>query len=135
VDAIVLGAGEGESLGRFLLKSARPELMMSEYEIGPDFGGTDPHFHKRHSDAFYVLEGALDVLVADETVRVGPGGFALIPPGVVHAFTVTEHGARFLNLHIPGGFDSYIRELIALREAGEEPDAEFLARHDIYDVD
>jgi quercetin dioxygenase-like cupin family protein len=135
MDAIVLNAGEGEKLGRFLLKSAQPELMLSEYDVGPDFGGTDPHFHKRHADAFYVLEGAVDVLVDGEYVRLGPGGFAFFPPGVVHAFKVSEHGARFLNLHTPGGFDSSIRELNALRAAGEKPDAEFFERHDIYDVD
>ena len=40
-----------------------------------------------------------------------------------------------LNLHTPGGFVEYRRELLALHEQGIEPDNAFFEQHDIFDVD
>ena len=39
-----------------------------------------------------------------------------------------------LNLHTPGGFVQYRRELRELRAHGIEPDPEFFERHDVFDV-
>jgi hypothetical protein len=39
-----------------------------------------------------------------------------------------------LNLHTPGGFARYRRELRELRTQGIEPDREWFERHDVYDV-
>jgi quercetin dioxygenase-like cupin family protein len=132
--AIILPPGHGEKLGSLVVKAARPELALFEFDVGDDFGGTGPHFHKLHSDAFYVIGGSIDFRSGDETSTGAAGAFVLFPPGVVHGFTVGPEGARFLNLHTPGGFERYIDELVALRRDGVEPDAEFFARHDIYYV-
>jgi quercetin dioxygenase-like cupin family protein len=93
----------------------------------------DLHTHERHADAFYVLEGELEIAVSEtETVRLGPGGFAVAPPGTVHAFGVPER-ARFLNIHAPGmSFATYLREIVALRERGEEPSRELFERFDMH---
>ena len=43
--------------------------------------------------------------------------------------------ARFLNIHTPGmHFDQYIRELVAKRARGEEPDAAFFAQYDQFNL-
>ena len=98
-------------------------------------GGVDPHFHKGHSDSFYVLEGEVEFHVGDEVVHGAPGTYVLAPPGVVHYFrNVSDKPARMLNLHTPGGFAEYRRELESLRAQGIEPDVEFFERHDIFDV-
>jgi hypothetical protein len=81
-----------------------------------------------------VLEGSVDFLDGDRTFTAEAGAFAFFAPGVVHGFTVGPGGARFLNSHTPGGFERYIEELVALREQGVSPDAEFFARHDQYYV-
>jgi quercetin dioxygenase-like cupin family protein len=95
-----------------------------------------PHLHRRHSDAFYVLDGELEFLVGDEVVQACVGAYVLSPPGVVHGFRNTgAEPARLLNLHAPGGFAEYLRELGELRAAGIEPDAAFFARHDVFDPD
>jgi quercetin dioxygenase-like cupin family protein len=134
-EPIALPPGEGELVGTSVLKAARPELSLLEFEVQPG-GGVSPHFHKLHSDSFYVLEGELEVHVGDEVVAGGPGTYALAPPGVVHFFrNVGDVPARGLNLHTPGGFAEYRRELAALRARGETPDEEFYARHDVFDVD
>jgi mannose-6-phosphate isomerase-like protein (cupin superfamily) len=131
---IVLGAGEGERLGTTRLMVARPELSLLEFEVKPG-GGVSPHFHKGHSDSFFVLEGELEIHVGDEVLAAGPGMYALAPPGVVHFFrNVGDVPARALNLHTPGGFAEYRRELEALRAQGVEPDQAFFERHDVFDV-
>ena len=132
---IALGAGEGEALGTSTIKAARPELSLLEFEVRPG-GGVDPHFHKLHSDSFFILEGELEIHVGDEVVHARPGAYALAPPGVVHYFrNVSDKPARALNLHTPGGFAEYRRELEALRAQGVEPDRAFFERHDVFDVD
>jgi quercetin dioxygenase-like cupin family protein len=132
-EAIVHAENEGEQGGN-VVKAARPELSLLVIEFGPG-GGVDPHFHKGHSDSFFVLEGELEIHLGDEVVNAVPGTFALAPPGVVHWFrNVSDAPARALNIHTPGGFAEYRAELARLRSQGVEPDREFFERHDIFDV-
>ena len=99
-----------------LIKADRPELSLIEFEIKPG-GGVQPHFHKGHSDSFFVLEGEVEFHVADSVVQ----GLRDVCPrasGVVHFFrNVSSERARALNLHTPGGFATYRRELRSPREA------------------
>jgi quercetin dioxygenase-like cupin family protein len=133
-EPIALGAGEGELVGTSVVKAARPELSLIELEIKPG-GGVQPHFHKGHSDSFYILEGELELHVGDEVVRGSPGTYVLAPPGVVHFFrNVSDRTAKALNLHTPGGFVEYRRELLALHAQGTKPDVAFFEQHDIFDV-
>jgi quercetin dioxygenase-like cupin family protein len=128
-DFITLGPGEGGSV-----KADRPELSLLETTFDPG-SGVEPHFHKGHSDSFYVLEGALEFQVGDEIFTATPGSYVLAPPNVVHYFrNVGDTPARVLNLHTPGGFARYRRELAELREQGIEPDIAFFERHDVFDV-
>lgn len=134
-EGTVLGPNEGELVGTSLLKAARPELSLLELEVRPG-GGVSPHFHKRHSDSFYVLEGELELHVGEEVLTGSTGAYVLAPAGVVHFFrNASDRPARVLNLHTPGGFAEYRRELETLREQGAEPDRAFFERHDIFDVD
>jgi quercetin dioxygenase-like cupin family protein len=133
-EPIAVQPGEGELVGTSRLKADRPELALMEFQVSPG-GGVSPHFHKGHSDSFYVLEGELELHVGEEVVRGGPGTYVLAPPGVVHWFrNVSDEPARALNLHTPGGFVRYRRELIALHEQGITPDEAFFERHDVFDV-
>jgi mannose-6-phosphate isomerase-like protein (cupin superfamily) len=76
--------------------------------------GTDLHVHRRHADAFYVLEGVLSFDVGPDAERVsaGPGGFVAVPPNLVHSFVnAGSEEARWLNFHAPDtGFAQYLRE-------------------------
>jgi len=134
-DPVVLGPGEGEAIKHSVIKADRPELSLFEFEIAPA-GGAALHLHKRHSDSFYVLEGELEFRVGEKTIRATSGAYVLAPPGVPHAFrNASTEPARALNLHTPGGFAAYWRELNELRDAGVEPDDAFFERHDVYDPD
>jgi mannose-6-phosphate isomerase-like protein (cupin superfamily) len=118
-EAVVHGPDEGELLQSddrsYLIKVARPELSLIEYEAGPDYAGAGPHYHEHHTDAFYVLEGELEFTIGSETGIVGPAGTAVVaPPGVVHAFTNASGGrVRFLNVHAPdAGFADFLRAAV-----------------------
>lgn len=94
-----------------------------------------PHYHARHADSVYLLEGDLQFRIDGRTVIGRAGSLIVAPRGAVHAFPVAiSSPARFLNMHTPGGFDRYLRELAALRSRGETPTDEFLKSHDIYEV-
>jgi quercetin dioxygenase-like cupin family protein len=134
-EAFVPAEDEGVPVGGNLIKAARPEISLLVLELRPR-GGVDPHFHKGHSDSFYILEGELEIHLGDEVVTAVPGTYTLAPPGVVHYFrNVSDAPTRVLNLHTPGGFAEYRLELERLRSQGIEPDREFFERHDIFDVD
>ena len=133
-DAVVLPGGAGESFGSAVVKVARPELTVMEFEARGDFGGTEPHFHKLKSDTFYVLAGTVDFWIGGETVTGTAGTVVSFPPETVHGFTVGSAGARFLTIHAPGGFERYFHEARELRASGGALDADFYARHDIYYV-
>ena len=110
--------GEGEPLRRadrtILVKGLTPELDLLEYDVGPDYEGPGPHYHERHADSFYVLEGELEFRLGDETVRAPAGTSVVVPPGVVHAFTNAGPGrARFLNVHAPeSDFVEFLRAVM-----------------------
>jgi quercetin dioxygenase-like cupin family protein len=87
------------------VKADRPELALLEITFDPG-SGVDPHFHKGHSDSFYVLEGEVEFHTADGPRRGGPGTFFSAPRNVEHGFRNPGPGPlRVFNLHTPpGGF-------------------------------
>lgn len=134
-DVLIGERGSGERLGSAGLLVADQDLYVAEYMLEPGTQPGDPHYHKLHADSFYLLEGELEFQIDGRAIRAVPGMLLVAPRGAVHAFPVAIGGpARFLNMHTPGGFESYMREMVAMRERGVEPDAEFLSSHDIYNV-
>jgi mannose-6-phosphate isomerase-like protein (cupin superfamily) len=87
------------------------ELAFSEMIHGPGQPGTEPHIHREHTDAFFVVEGTLTVGVGAGTVEVESGTFIAIPPNVIHFFRNASDGTvRFFNFHTPSqGFGDYLR--------------------------
>ncbi len=116
--AVVNGPDDGELLRSadrtYLIKVARPELSLIEYEAGPDYAGASPHYHERHTDAFYILAGELQFTIGRETVRAPAGTAVIAPPGVVHGVTnASGRRVRFLNVHSPdAGFADYLRAAV-----------------------
>lgn len=111
MDGVVLGPGEGESLfdGRIVLKATFEQLCITESLFPDARDGAEPHYHRRHADSFYVLEGGLAVLVRDDEKMLAPHAFVSAPPEIVHGFRSTSR-ARFLNFHTPdGGFADNLR--------------------------
>jgi quercetin dioxygenase-like cupin family protein len=104
-----------------VLLTERDEISITWSRYGPGERGPDPHVHRDHVDAFYVLDGELTFALGPdgERVIVPAGGFAGVPPNLVHSF-VNDGSAdtRFLNFHTPNkGFAAYMRALGAGAEA------------------
>jgi quercetin dioxygenase-like cupin family protein len=115
---LVVPAGGGETITsrearEVVLLAAWDGLAMTWSRYGPGERGPDPHVHLHHADAFYVLEGELAFALGPdgERARLGAGGFAAIPPNVIHSFANEgDADARFLNFHSPdGGFAEFMR--------------------------
>jgi mannose-6-phosphate isomerase-like protein (cupin superfamily) len=110
-DPVLLAPGEGEGNERFTILADRDQLVLTEfrYEAGRD--GPKRHIHHHHADGFYCLEGDLRITLDEEDGVLGPGGFVLIPPGVIHTFgNPGDEPGRYLNFHAPGcGFAEYLR--------------------------
>jgi quercetin dioxygenase-like cupin family protein len=134
-EAYVVGADDGGTLGNdertIRIKVARPELCLFEFDGLPGYTGPGPHIHRRHVDAFYVLEGALEFELDGERTLAEEGFFVAATPGVVHTFrNGSAAPVRFLNLHAPGmRFDEYFR-----RQAAGEDGRRFHESFDAYEA-
>jgi mannose-6-phosphate isomerase-like protein (cupin superfamily) len=130
-DARLLRPGEGERLALgpttsvFKVTGDDPDghFSLSEGTLAPGFPGPPPHLHRTFADSFYVLEGTLTLRVGDELVEAPAGTCASVPPGTVHTFSnPSDSTVRILNLMAPGGFERYLREVVAASSDGAPPE-------------
>jgi quercetin dioxygenase-like cupin family protein len=61
------------------------------------------HVQTAEEEAFYVLDGEVELEVDGRVVLAGPGTFALVPRGVPHVFAVRSATARMLVISSSGG--------------------------------
>ena len=104
-EAIVGGPNGGERLVRpsgltNTIRAETTELSLFELEFDERWEGVDPHDHDDHVDSFYVLDGEVEFLLGEETVRVGAGTYVAALPGTTHGFRPVAP-ARFFNMHAP----------------------------------
>jgi mannose-6-phosphate isomerase-like protein (cupin superfamily) len=118
--AVVLGPGEGEITAdkpqrTTRIKAGLDAITVTEMRHEAGVRGPDVHIHRRHTDAFYVLEGTVTFVLGpdQETLAAPAGSFVAAPPGVVHTFR--NDGAarsRLLNIHAPSErFHDHLREV------------------------
>ena len=124
--AVVHRPGEGELIAgssSATIKATGEDtggsFYLGESVIQPGFAGPPPHVHERLHDMFYVLEGTLTMRLGDETLDLGPGSFACVPPGTIHTFSNrSDQPVRFLNFNTPAGWENYMRDLASALAAG-----------------
>lgn len=124
--------GRGEGVRRY---SARGSVMFFKAlaeQDGGDFSLMErtlppagrrplPHRHTNCSEAYFVLDGLVSVIVEDEEVTLGPEGFVLIPRGTAHTFgNAGDVPARLLVIHAPA-MDAYFAGLHELWSGDEPP--------------
>jgi quercetin dioxygenase-like cupin family protein len=108
-------ATEAETGGAYLL-----------FEDALDKGKVTPlHQHPDADETFYMLEGQVRLHVSGEEQMLAPGGIAIIPRGVPHAFLVTTSTARMLCLQTPGGGEAFYRHASDAAGAGQPPGPDF----------
>ena len=157
-DGIVLPPGAGRALRGVgmtlkvgLEQSARWSVFEAEVSPGFDVGA---HRHAETEEIFYILEGELDLLAFEPSVRTsgdwttwesasgatvvrgGPGSLMFVPACCPHAFTNPGPApARMLFLAAPVGHELYQKEMAALFSRGGPPDQSAImdlrARYDI----
>jgi mannose-6-phosphate isomerase-like protein (cupin superfamily) len=126
----VIGRGEGEkqysARGSLMFFKALAEqnggdFSLMERTLPPGSRRPPAHRHTNCSEAYFVLNGQVSVVVEDEEFIVGTEGFVLIPRGTAHTFgNASKREARLLVIHAPA-MDAYFAGLHELWNAGEPP--------------
>ncbi len=115
---VVRNRGEGDRCrfaggGLFTFKATAAEtggmlLLLESREVRGK--ATPLHLHPDVDEAAYVLDGEIVMHIAGTDHPVGPGGFALVPRGVPHAFLVRSATAHLLCLQTPASGESFYRD-------------------------
>jgi len=86
------------------------------YEIfeqaGPPGSGPPPHHHPC-DEAYFMIEGEMDVLLGDRWVILKAGDFVHIPRGTPHCFRYRVNG-RFVSMTSGPGASQFFSELATL---------------------
>jgi quercetin dioxygenase-like cupin family protein len=94
-----------------------------ETVFGPG-NGNRLHIHRREDEIAYVLEGALEIRLADQTVVVEAGSVAHLPKNVLHAIrNPLQTPSRYLFMTIPAGLDRWFDALETAQRNGALDDA------------
>ena len=78
----------------------------------PPQGEAPPHIHHREDEAFWVLEGELEIMVGEDTFEASAGSFVHLSRGVIHTYkNVGATPVRFLTLMVPAGLEKLFEEV------------------------
>src|SRR3982750_3091050 len=121
---VTLRDGEGERISfggvEITFKSPAPgqdSWTVLDYRLPARQFGAVLHYHNELIESFYVLEGQIWFRVGEEEITLGPGGFALVPPGTPHSFANhTDAPARMLAHASSSDHKRFLSELFALIE-------------------
>src|SRR5580704_15231948 len=97
------------------------DLSLMERTLPPGGRRPPPHRHTNCSEAYFVLDGLVSVVIDGEDLTIGPEGFLLVPRGTSHTFGNSgEVEARLLVIHAPA-MDAYFAGLHELWGRLEAP--------------
>ena len=119
---VVLGPGEGRDYPMgdrvsavFKADAAETahEYSISEWWLEPHTKGPGAHSHPQ-DDVFYVLAGAMHVMVGSVWTEAVAGSFVLVPGDVLHDFQNRgSERAGMLNVTAPGTFEEHMPGIAA----------------------
>jgi mannose-6-phosphate isomerase-like protein (cupin superfamily) len=69
--------------------------------------GAGPHHHDHASELFYVVRGAVQLLIGEEIVLADEGDLAVVPPGVTHAFAAAPGPDAELLMAVTPGIERF----------------------------
>lgn len=109
------------------------DFSLMERTLPPHGRRPLPHRHVACSEAFFVLDGVVTIVINAAELQAGPGDFLLVPRGAGHTFGNSgDEPARLLVLHAPA-MDAYFAELDGLWSRQSPPTAEaeraLMSRH------
>lgn len=118
-EATVVRAGEGTTVrwgpaGRIRIV-AGADSTAGSFSVVEAFeqpgSGAPLHVHHGEAEAFYVLEGEIELTCGEQRVTASSGDFVYTPKDVPHAYSVAgDRPARVLLLFSRPGFESFFAE-------------------------
>ena len=132
--AALVRAGEGDATRwgpegrvRVVASAGGTDSSFSIVEVTEPVGSAAPlHVHHGEAEAFYILEGTLELTCGAETVAASAGDFVYTPRDVPHKYVVVgDRAARVLLLFSRPGFEQFFLD------AGGPPSPEVLERYDL----
>jgi quercetin 2,3-dioxygenase len=106
----VLADGGGERFGgnTFLARNANTlgQFLFIITEGGPN-GGVGAHFHARHFENFFALDGETLGWAYGKAVPLKSGDYFQAPPRNLHGFKLTQAYNRFAAFLTPGVFENF----------------------------
>ncbi|PCK23385.1 hypothetical protein CEY02_01370 [Bacillus pumilus] len=152
VQPYVLEAGEGK---QYVIDGQLHELIATKDTTGGGFShfvieGTKgkyfpPHYHQVHTEAFYCVEGKMNLHLNGEEICLTPGDFAYIPPNIIHSYELASHSNKCLILLLPGDIEQVYEEFeesqspsmcpYFIQEGNMMIDRETSAQYDLYFVE
>ena len=123
IEPTTLGPGEGRVIqvpGHAITYKATKEETGGAYsllEVVLTGDGPPQHIHKAEEEAFYVLEGEVNIKIGEQTIKGTVGSFVLIPRGTVHTFwNAGPTPAKLLGIFSPPGFEQFFVEVVGDEE-------------------
>lgn len=117
--AVVVRSGEGQTLrwgpaGKIRIlagaKSTHQSFSIVE-ATEPPGSGAPLHVHHGEAEAFYIVEGAVELTCGEQTVTARSGDFIYAPKDVPHKYTVRgDKPARVLLFFSRPGFENFFAE-------------------------
>jgi quercetin dioxygenase-like cupin family protein len=138
---VIVTAAEAEVLGPIghYLRADSPDtggaLSAHRIKLGGGADGATPHRHDHSSELFFVIDGALDVLVDAQARTVHTGDLLVVPPGLPHAFAAHRDSPADALIVITPGIErfEYLRQVARIR-TGQAFGDSLLSQQDRYDT-
>jgi len=130
--SVIVAPGEGDVVLRGGVGGIRKISAASggafsvvEHPLEPGALAAPPHSHANADEYSFVIEGEIEVLMGEETIRAPAGAYVLKVRGVPHTFWNSgPEPARVLEIILPAGFEEYFEELAGILSStppGEPP--------------
>jgi quercetin dioxygenase-like cupin family protein len=140
--AVLVRADEGETVQwgpvgqiRVLASSHATDGSFSIVEsIEPPGSGSPLHVHHGEAEAFWIIEGTLELTCGEDTLTASAGDFVYTPRDVPHKYVVVgEQPARVLLLFSRPGFEQFFLDAGAPLDGPPSgpPDPHVLERYDL----
>ena len=117
--AVVVRSGEGqtfrwgpEGMVRIIAGASTTDRSFSIVEsTEPPGSGAPLHVHHGEAEAFYILDGTVELTCGAQTVTAHAGDFVYTPKNVPHKYVIVgEKSARLLLLFSRPGFEMFFAE-------------------------
>jgi len=115
LDAVAVATGKGEARWWFgqlaeikaTAADTGGQFTLVEVTCPPRYQGRR-HVHHKEDEAFWLLEGDLNLEVGGHLIEMQAGDYAFGPRDIPHSYTTGDTGCRVLFILTPGGFEKLI---------------------------